>query len=146
MIFSKACEYGIKATVYIALKSMHNERASLKDIAAEIESPEAYTAKILQLLTKSNIIYSIKGAQGGFEIDLKNMNRLLLEDIVTAIDGGFNDKQCVLGLKACSQKNPCPVHDKYKFIKSNLRSMLENTSIYEMASSLHTGHTCLKTE
>ena len=144
MIFSKACEYGIRATIYIALQSLEGNRANLKDISSEIESPEAYTAKILQMLVKHKIITSVKGAMGGFEIDKKQMNKIRLEDIVIAIDGGFSDKICVLGLKICSQKHPCPVHDKYKYIKSDLISMLQNTSLQEMTSGLKEGLTCLK--
>jgi len=144
MIFSKACEYGIRATIYVALQSMNKKRTSLKDISAEIESPEAFTAKILQTLVRNGLISSVKGAQGGFEIEIKKMNRIMLEDIVVAIDGGFNENLCVLGLKVCSQKQPCPVHDKYKFIKSDLKSMLQNTSLYEMTNGLKEGLTCLK--
>jgi Rrf2 family iron-sulfur cluster assembly transcriptional regulator len=144
MIFSKACEYGIRASIYVALQSMEGNRANLKDISAEIESPEAYTAKILQLLVKGGIVYSVKGAMGGFEVDRKKMSRIRLQDIVIAIDGKFSDKICVLGLKECSHNHPCPVHDKYKHIKSNLISMLQNTSLYEMSQSIHEGLSCLK--
>jgi Rrf2 family transcriptional regulator, iron-sulfur cluster assembly transcription factor len=144
MIFSKACEYGIRASIYVALQSAEGNRVNLKDISVEIESPEAYTAKILQMLVKGGIINSVKGAMGGFEIDKKKMNRIRLQDIVTAIDGKFNDKICVLGLKECSHKHPCPVHDTYKHIKSSLISMLQNTSLQEMSQSIHEGLTCLK--
>ncbi len=144
MIFSKACEYGIRASIYVALQSLDGSRANLKDISAEIESPEAYTAKILQMLVKGNIINSVKGSMGGFEIDKKKLNKIRLQDVVVAIDGKFNDKICVLGLKACSHNHPCPVHDKYKHIKSDLISMMQNTSLQEMSQSIHEGLTCLK--
>lgn len=143
MIFSKACEYGIKATLHIARSSMDGERASLKEIASEIGSPEAYTSKILQQLVRKNIIVSVKGASGGFIVDPRKLNRLMLEDIVTAIDGSFNENLCVLGMKSCSQKHPCPVHNQYKHIKSDIRAMLENTSLFEMCMELKQGHTCL---
>jgi Rrf2 family transcriptional regulator, iron-sulfur cluster assembly transcription factor len=143
MIFSKACEYGIRAAAYIALNSLDNIRSSLKDISSEIGSPEAYTAKILQMLVRGGIIISIKGAAGGFEIDEKRMDRIRLGDIVMAIDGGFDETICVLGLKECSRKHPCPVHDKYKHIKKDLKSMLQNTSLKEMSEGLKSGATCL---
>jgi len=143
MIFSKACEYGIRATLYIASQSVDHDRASLKAIAAEIGSPEAYTAKILQMLVRGGIITSVKGATGGFEISPARLNRIMLEDIVKAIDGPLTDKVCVLGLKECSQKHPCPVHDQYKHIKSNLFAMLQNTSLMEMTRGLKQGLTCL---
>lgn len=144
MIFSKACEYGIRATIYVAQKSLSHERCSMKDISKEIDSPEAFTAKILQKLVKSNIITSVKGATGGFEVGMKEMKKIKLTDIVIAIDGEVNDKKCVLGLKKCSEDQPCPVHNKYKHIKKDLLSMIHNTSLAEMSNSVEAGLTCLK--
>ena len=59
-MFSKSCEYGIKATLFIAQKSQWNDRVSLKEIATAIDSPTAFTGKILQVLAKANIINSQK--------------------------------------------------------------------------------------
>ena len=73
-MFSKACEYGIKATIFIASNSYEKQRVSLKEIAKEIDSPEAFTAKILQNLVRHKIINSVKGAYGGFEIEKFNNN------------------------------------------------------------------------
>lgn len=144
MIFSKACEYGIRATIYIAQQSINSNRASLKAIAKEIDSPEAFTAKILQKLVRAGIINSIKGATGGFEIEIKSMTKTKLIDIVLAIDGGLNDKVCVLGLKECSKINPCPVHYKYKHIKKDIINMLQKTSLAEMSNSVEDGLSFLK--
>lgn len=41
----------------------------MKAIAEQINSPVAFTAKILQKLVKSNIVCSVKGKHGGFEIE-----------------------------------------------------------------------------
>jgi Rrf2 family transcriptional regulator, iron-sulfur cluster assembly transcription factor len=144
MIFSKTCEYGVRATIYIALQSLENNKPNLKDIAKEIESPEAFTAKILQMLVKAKIIHSVKGATGGFGIDSRRISKIKLEDIAVAVDGNFDRKICVLGLKECSETHPCPVHHKYKHIKKDLQNMLQNTSLVEMTSSLKAGDTCLK--
>lgn len=143
-MFSKACEYTIRATVYIAEQSQEHQRVSLKDIAREIDSPEAFTAKILQQLVRNNIIYSIKGATGGFEINPGKMKSIKLSDIVLAIDGDGIYKLCVLGLKDCSEEYPCPVHHKYKYIKKDIRGMLENTNVLEMSKGLKEGLTCLR--
>jgi Rrf2 family iron-sulfur cluster assembly transcriptional regulator len=52
MVLSKASEYSIRATVFIALKSLEGEKVNLKEIASQIESPEAFTSKLLQMLKK----------------------------------------------------------------------------------------------
>ncbi|MDF2449062.1 MAG: transcriptional regulator [Bacteroidota bacterium] len=144
MIFSKACEYGIKAAIYIAEQSIHGYRASLKDISREIESPEAFTAKILQTLVRGNIITSVKGSAGGFEVDLKKVRKIRLMEIVLAIDGSLHEGRCVLGLNKCSEVKPCPVHDKYKHIKRDIISMLEKSTLAEMSNSVLEGMACLR--
>lgn len=144
MIFSKACEYGIRAAIYIAQQSLNEQRASLKDISKEIDSPEAFTAKILQMLVKSKIIDSIKGSHGGFEIKVKNLPKIKLSDLVIAIDGELKDKICVLGLKKCSEVNPCPVHHKFKHIKKDLLEMMASSNLLEMSMGINKGLTWLK--
>ena len=67
-MFSKACEYGIKAVVYIAIQSKEDRRVKIGDIAENTGTPEAFTAKVLGTLTKQNLVESIKGPYGGFEM------------------------------------------------------------------------------
>ncbi|MAU16957.1 MAG: transcriptional regulator [Muricauda sp.] len=143
-MFSKACEYGIRAAVYIALQSLEGRRVSVTEIAEEIDSPVAFTAKILQQLTRNNIVNSVKGPTGGFEIEREDMDSVKLNMIVKAIDGDQIYMGCGLGLKECNASKPCPLHDKFVDIRSNLRKMLQNTSLYELATGLEVGLTYLK--
>lgn len=143
-MFSKACEYAIRAAIYIALQSIDGRRASLKDIARQIGSPEAFTAKILQQLVRSGIIHSAKGPAGGFEISPERMESIRLSHIVAAIDGDSIYKGCGLGLKECSEKKPCPLHHQFKDVREGLRKMLENTSIYELSKGMKDGISFLR--
>lgn len=143
-MFSKTCEYGIRAAIFIASESYQNNRVGLRDIAEKIDSPEAFTAKILQILSKNNIIHSIKGVGGGFEIPKENMSQIKLSQIVTALDGDRVFTGCGLGLKQCSEDHPCPVHDKFKSIRNELAFMLENTNLEELAIGIKSGDTFLR--
>ncbi|MGJ8738835.1 RrF2 family transcriptional regulator [Zobellia laminariae] len=143
-MFSKACEYGIRASTYIALKSLEGTRVSLKEIAEKIDSPVAFTAKVLQQLSKNHIVDSVKGASGGFQITKANINQIKLAQIVFAIDGNNVYEGCGLGLKKCNANEPCPVHDKFVQIRSDLKNMLENTSLYDMTIGLEEGLTALR--
>ncbi|MES2592829.1 MAG: Rrf2 family transcriptional regulator [Bacteroidota bacterium] len=143
-MFSKACEYAIRATLYTAVQSSGEKRVSLKDIAKAIDSPEAFTAKILQQLSRNQIIDSVKGPNGGFSISKEKMSEIKLSQIVNAIDGDAIYKGCGLGLKACSEVFPCPVHNKFKQIRTDLKNMLENTSIAELSMSLTDGLSFLR--
>ncbi len=144
MIFSKACEYSIRATVFITLQSMEDKRVNLKEISKEIGSPEAFTAKLLQQLKKHKIINSVQGTTGGFEIKKDQMKITKLGAIVAAIDGTSNLTLCLIGLNECSEKKPCPVHHSFKKIRSDMNTMLENTSLWSMAMKMKEGKTYLK--
>ncbi|TLF46257.1 RrF2 family transcriptional regulator [Maribacter aurantiacus] len=143
-MFSKACEYGIRAATYIAMQSIDGRRVSLNEISGEIGSPTAFTAKILQQLSRNGIIDATKGANGGYGMSSTDIKKTTLSQIVFAIDGDNIYAGCGLGLKECNAEEPCPVHDKFVFIRDNLRQMLESTSLYEMTLGLATGLTYLK--
>ncbi len=144
MMFSKACEYGIRSAVYVALQSLDGRRVSVTEIAEEIDSPIAFTAKILQQLTRNGIINSVKGPTGGFEIQREDMDAVKLSKIVKAIDGDKIYVGCGLGLKECNADKPCPLHDKFVDIRTDLSKMLKSTSLYELATGLEVGLTYLK--
>jgi Rrf2 family iron-sulfur cluster assembly transcriptional regulator len=143
-MFSKTCEYGIRAAIFIASQSYQNNRVGLKDIAKKIDSPEAFTAKILQTLVKNDIIKSIKGVGGGFDIPKTTMSQIKLSQIVTALDGDSVFTGCGLGLSYCSEEHPCPVHEKFKSIRNELAFMLENTNLEELAIGIKSGDTFLR--
>jgi len=142
-MFSKSCEYAIKAMIFVAQKSKDDVRVGVKEIALGIDAPEPFIAKILQELGKKNLINSFKGPNGGFYMDESN-GRKSIADVVKAIDGDGIYTDCVLGLKACSEKKPCPVHFEYKEIKRNLITMLENSTIATFNEKLNTGKFFLK--
>ncbi|MBB6682186.1 Rrf2 family transcriptional regulator [Aequorivita sp. 609] len=143
-MFSKACQYGIKASVFIASQSAIGNRVSLKEIAAGINSPEAFTAKILHQLAKNNILQSLKGPTGGFEILEGKAETIKLSDIVSAIDGDSIYMGCALGFDHCDALQPCPMHDKFVDIRDNLKQMLETTSLHELANGVDVGLSFLK--
>ncbi len=143
-MFSKACEYAIRSVIFIAVSSMKAERVGFKEIAKEIDAPEAFTAKILQKLSKSGIIDSIKGVGGGFEIPVYRLDEIKLCEVVNVIDGDAIYKGCGLGLAQCSEVHPCPVHEKFKLIREGLRKMLETTTLKELANGTKSGDTFLK--
>ena len=51
-MFSQASKYAIKSVIYIWTQSLEDRKVGAKEIGANIEAPEAFTAKILQQLTK----------------------------------------------------------------------------------------------
>lgn len=143
-MFSKACEYGIRAVIYIAEQSLDNRKVGLRELANAIDSPVAYTSKILQLLTQNQLIISEKGPTGGYYIDKTKLEKVTLSKIVYAIDGDSIYKGCGLGLHKCNEKMPCPVHFQFKLIRDQLKEMLETTTLLDLALGKKHGLSVLK--
>jgi len=130
MFLSKSCEYAIRASVYLTHTSKAGRRAGIIEIAEAIGSPVPFTGKILQTLTRKNILSSAKGPNGGFYMD--NTLKLTLIDIVRAVDGNEMFTACVMGLKECSDSEPCPIHHQVRSIKHQLLLEFSRKSISEM--------------
>lgn len=143
-MFSKACEYAIKASIYIAQQSHQQKNTNVKAVSKAVAAPEAFTAKILQQLCRENILYSVRGKQGGFVFDISKQKTVKIYDIIQIFDGESIFTQCGLGLQKCSADNPCPVHDDFKIVRENLLSMTQKYSFYDLALKTENGLAWLK--
>jgi Rrf2 family protein len=127
VIFSKKCEYGLQAVLYLASQS-DREVIPAEEIAYKLYIPKEFVSKILQSLTESGIVNSRKGKSGGFAI-AKDPKKIKLIDIVAAIDGLSIFSSCVLGFPQCNPENPCPLHDKWGKLRSKAYSMLSDETL-----------------
>jgi len=137
-MISKSCQYAIRAAVYLASRADENLKLNVKEIAKEIDAPEAFTAKSLQILNKHKIITSQKGPNGGFFIEEYQLHEPIV-NIVSAIDGLQIFKSCGLGLKVCSEISPCPFHNDYKTLRESMLATFERTTIKMLAQNLKNG-------
>jgi Rrf2 family protein len=142
-VFSKTCEYGIRAVLFIAHKTASGGRVGIKEIANGIDSPEHFLAKILQDLSRKGLVQSVKGPNGGFYLDESALQRPL-SDVVEAIDGNGLFTGCALGLKQCSEVNPCPLHGQFKSIRNEIQNLLHTTEIGKFNDELALGIRSLK--
>lgn len=137
-IFSKTCEYGLRAVLFIAQATETGTKVGVKEIAKNINSPVAFLAKILQSLSKKGLIKSVKGPNGGFYIP-EEASEMSLATVVLAIDGDNLFSSCAMGLRACSSKAPCPLHNEFSGIRNKITQMLKKTTVAEFNKELSSG-------
>jgi Rrf2 family protein len=135
-MFSKSTEYALRAIIYLAQKSSIENKIGMAELAEAISSPKSFTAKILQTLTRNNrLVSSVTGPTGGFYLTERAKKKSLLHVLTLLEDEGIITG-CILGLKECSETNPCPLHSEYKKIKPQLLAMLNQKTILELASEM----------
>lgn len=137
-MISKTCKYGIRAAIFVASRQSDGIKLNIGQIAREVDAPEAFTAKILQILNKHRIITSLKGPYGGFFIEEYQLEQPVI-NIVNAIDGMSVFKECGLGLQQCSASHPCPMHDQYKIARDALQNAFQKTTIRQLAREVNEG-------
>lgn len=143
-MFSKACEYGIRAVLYIASQSLQERRVKIGDIVQSTGSPEAFTGKILGLLSRNSLIDSYTGPNGGFEIKKEKLRSITIAEIVRAIDGEMFFEGCVLGLAQCDANNPCPIHHSVVKIRENMFHVLQQTTVFDLVDNKRNAALILK--
>lgn len=126
VFFSKACELGLQAVLYLSAKEKRIFNA--EEVSGELKVPKEFVSKVLQILTSSGIVGSKKGKKGGFYL-AKEPSQIKLIDIVEAIDGLDVFKSCVLGFPGCSVETPCPVHEKWGKLRNEAYQMLSEETL-----------------
>ena len=131
VIFSKKCEIGLQAVLYLATEGK-NELFNSQQVSDKVKQPKEFVSKVLQTLTSSGIIGSKKGKNGGFFL-AKPAKEVRLIEIVESIDGLDVFNNCVLGFPGCSSEEPCPVHDKWGTLRDQAYKILSEETLEEFS-------------
>lgn len=131
MLLSNACVYGMRASLYLA-SVQNGTYVSISRISEQLDISRHFLTKILQQLTQSNLMESLKGPNGGVRLKRPG-DEIRLMEIVAAIDGTDLLTECALGLPGCGSDKPCPLHEQWAETRDQIRIMLEQTSLVDLA-------------
>ena len=141
-MLSNSSKYAIKAVLYLAVNSSVEKKIMIKDITEPINVPQAYIAKLLQLLVKEKLISSARGPKGGFYLTKENLNETTLQ-IIYSIDGENRFNSCLLSLEKCDKNKPCPLHKILSPSRKKILKKLKNKTIKELSLELKIGNAFL---
>ena len=134
MLYSKTCEHAIRALAYLASRPT-GDLCLVDEIAEAEDMPRPFTSKILRDLVRAGLLTSSRGPGGGYALAREPGDVALLE-IQQIIDGIGHLDRCAVGLAACNDFAPCPLHDEFKLLRTAIRTYLEETTLAEMAGAL----------
>jgi len=137
MLISRTSQYAIQALIYIALKETGTPILS-REVAERLGVPSAYLAKIMQALCKGGLLSSFRGRLGGFSLR-ESSEKVDLMRILLITEGADFTKDCVLGLKVCSEETACPMHQQWLPIKTEILAMLNNQNLANLAEAVRAG-------
>lgn len=104
---------------------------TIGELSEELNISFHFLTKVLQELTKSEILVSFKGPNGGVKL-AKPPNKISFKEIVISIDGKYIIHDCPLGLSECGELAPCPLHEQWLDLKRNLEVMMTKATLNDL--------------
>ncbi len=129
-MLSKSCEYGLRASLYLASLD-RDGYTSIGTISEELDISFPFLTKIFQKLNDADLLTSQRGPKGGVALT-KSPDEIALYDIVVAIDGDELFEECVLGLPECGDAEPCPLHNQWIDKRDQVETMFRSATLAEL--------------
>lgn len=127
-MFSQTAEYALRA---IAFLGEQFPRASTTGQIAEATCvPPAYLSKVLQALSRAEIVRSQRGIGGGMALAIEPTELTVL-DVIDAVDPIRRIHECPLGLAAHGVRL-CPLHTKLDDAMALVEEAFRDTTLAEM--------------
>lgn len=131
MIFSKSFGYALRGVLYIEMAGESRSMVQLDEIARELAIPRHFLGKVMKKLVKEGVVSSLKGPFGGFSINEKTKETSLLQ-LVNMTGEPEEFSSCVLRLRKCNAKNPCPMHHQIESLRQQWQTLLTSTTIGDL--------------
>lgn len=131
MQLTRAADYGVR--VMVALAAMpEGGRVSLQILTRGTGAPESFLSKVLQTLTRADLINSWRGQGGGFEISPAGRGASI-RAVVEAIDWPIVLNVCLGEENACRRSAWCPSHPVWVKAQQAMLAVLDSARIQDLA-------------
>ena len=131
MELTRKGEYAIRGIVYLAAQPP-DQVCLLSDIAAAVDVPQTFLAKIFQQFSKIGLVRSYRGTGGGFVLG-RTPEKISLLEVVEAVEGSILPNRCVTSDDECDRSGSCKVHPVWVKVQEQVRDILAKVSLKELA-------------
>ncbi len=133
MHLSKSSIYGLRASILLTKMGGDKNYVTIRELSDELNIPFHFLTKILQELSKAEILESLRGPNGGVRL-AKPPNRITLKDIVTSIDVKYDILNCPLGLPGCGEHSLCPLQQDWQNFKLKVERMISEVTLEDLSA------------
>jgi len=132
---TKKADYGLIAMRHLA-EHADLGACSAKDLAEMYSIPQEALAKILQRLTKTRLLTSQYGTNGGYVL-ARNPRQISAFDVIRAIEGPLFITSCSSATEDCEQSDRCTVRGPLAKVSRSIEEVLNRLTIWEMTEPEH---------
>jgi FeS assembly SUF system regulator len=129
---SKLVDYSI--VLLTEMSGSGEIKVSSSILAEKTGIPEPTVSKVLKLLSKSDILSSVRGAGGGYALN-KSINEISVVDVINSIDGPVALTACVDGSNDCCKINDnCPIKGNWNPVNTAVIEALSKVSVHTVSN------------
>ena len=131
MKLSTRTRYGVRLMVALA-QNYGKDPVFLKDIARGENISEKYLSLIIIPLRGVNLVNSVRGAHGGYNLS-KEPSQITLKEIVDVLEGECTLVECVKKPSSCERSPICATHDVWAMIGEKISETLSSITLDRLA-------------
>lgn len=131
MNLSNTAQYAIRILSYMVNKE--EKIYSAAHLIKELKISDKYLRRIMTSMTKQGINESVQGRYGGFVLR-KTPDKILLIDIISAVEDKSKYEGCVLGFEKCSDENPCALHNRWAVVRTEISNFLNQNTLEQFVN------------
>lgn len=133
MKLSTRARYGVRLMISLAEKFGEGP-VFLKDIAVEQGISEKYLSLIVIPLRSAGLVFSTRGAYGGYTL-AREPQKISLKEVVDILDGETCLADCVREPSSCSRTDICPTRDIWQAVGEKISETLGEVMLDQLAAS-----------
>lgn len=130
--FTKKADYALLALSYLSQEG-EGRLVGPKEISAHFEIPGELLAKVMQLLARQKLVFSVPGPSGGYRLAAEP-TEISVAAVVEAVDGPLAIAQCWddHGPSSCAQSGNCHLRGPLKRIQEQMADLLRQTTLADV--------------
>ncbi|MHC4713915.1 MAG: RrF2 family transcriptional regulator [Planctomycetota bacterium] len=133
----KISEAAVLAVHTAALLAGEEGRVMTTHEAAEyLGASEAHLSKVLQRLSRSGLVNSVRGPKGGFSL-ARPAGEVTLLEVYEAMDGPLPEGRCLLDTSVCEGR--CILGNVLCEVGETVKRRFEGTTLADVSDSLKAG-------
>lgn len=130
MKLSKESQHGLIGVLALA-GLPEGEVRSVAEIAAADGLSQPFLAKVFQRLARAGVLVAHRGRARGYALALPP-EQISLEMVVEAIEGPQIFRHCIFWSDACSETNPCVLHEVWRESAERTRTLMAETTMADV--------------
>jgi Rrf2 family protein len=126
-MISQTVEYALRAVVFLADQE---EPRTTQQIAQRTKVPAPYLAKVMQSLSRANLVHAQRGLHGGFTL-VQSPAALTIWDVVQAVEPFQRIRTCPLELES-HRIRLCPLHKRLDDALALIEGAFKETTLADI--------------